>query len=301
MVETGELDERRPDPDRERALAFGTEFRLGTLEAVSQVRKLHKYVALGIILGSVVLVVGIPVAIGISGGPYPAAGKVVTDVIVGGLFAACCALFGAGRARTETTTRLYRYSEGLAQLVGDEPEPLVARWADVQDFSVDYYEPEDMPPRLNGFRLTTRSGTRLPGISGQVHRREVRAVVAEAERHLAPRLVPAMTEAYESGQTVSFGRAEVSREGVVLLPGWRRPGELVPWPEVKSIHMTYVDRRHGDYVNEIIIGRKGKPAEAIRVEFLTNGIFLPALLSHAARQQGVMVTGYHADGGGITG
>jgi hypothetical protein len=32
---------------------------------------------------------------------------------------------------------------------------------------------------------------------------------------------------------------------------------------------------------------------------LPNGIFLPALLHHAAGQHGVIVTGYHGDGGGI--
>jgi hypothetical protein len=110
-----------------------------------------------------------------------------------------------------------------------------------------------------------------------------------------------MTQAYEAGAAVSFGRAEVSQEGITLLPAWRPPGELVPWSQVKSIHLTYIDPRSGDYVNQVIIGRKGQPTGEILVEHLTNGIFLPALLSHAAKGHGVLVTGYHADGGGITG
>jgi hypothetical protein len=37
----------------------------------------------------------------------------------------------------------------------------------------------------------------------------------------------------------------------------------------------------------------------ISVSGLTSGIFLPRLLAFAAARQGVMVTGYHKDGGGI--
>ncbi len=83
----------------------------------------------------------------------------------------------------------------LAQLVGDEPEPRVARWADVKDFTVDYYEADEVTSRFNGFSLTHSTGMWLPGLSGQAHRRERRDLVAEAEHRLAPRLVPALTEA----------------------------------------------------------------------------------------------------------
>jgi hypothetical protein len=149
---------------------------------------------------------------------------------------------------------------------------------------------------LNGFSLTTSTGTRLPGLSG--HRRELRDLVAEAVRQVAPRLVPALTEAYESGGTVSFGRVLVSQQGITQ-SAWYPPGELVPWSQVKSVHMTYINAKYGDYVHEIVFGRKGRETEEIRVTGLPNGIFLPALLHHAAGQHGVMVTGYHGDGGGI--
>ena len=58
----------------------------------------------------------------------------------------------------------------------------MARWADVKDFTVDYYEAHEVTPRLNGFSLTTSTGTRLRGLGGQVHRCELRDLVAEAER-----------------------------------------------------------------------------------------------------------------------
>jgi hypothetical protein len=176
----------------------------------------------------------------------------------------------------------------------------VARWADVRDLTVHYFEADDAPPRLTDFQVTTHAGTTLPGLRGYRHRREVRALVAEADRALAPRLGPAMNEAYESGAAVSFGRVQVSKEGITV-SAWTAPGELIPWPQVKSIHMTYIFRRDGDYVHEVIVGRKGMPTKEIGVSGLANGIFLPRLLAYAAGRPGVMVTGYREDGGGIPG
>jgi hypothetical protein len=299
-VSAGELDERRPVEDRERALLFGAEFGLGTLERVSRSRDFTKSAAWGGLLGIIVFVVGLPVVGGVDGGPNPLAAKVIVAAVAGGLFAACCVLLGVGLARSAVKTRLFRYSGGLAQLVADEPEPRVARWADVRDFTVHYFESDDGPPRLTDFQLTTYAGTTLPGLRGYRHRREVRAVVAEAEQVLAPRLVPAMTEAYESGAPVSFGRVQVSQEGITV-SAWTDPGDLVPWSQVKSIHLTYIFGKDGDYVHEVIVGRNGMPTREIGVSGLANGIFLPRLLAYAAGRQGVMVTGYRKDGGGIPG
>jgi hypothetical protein len=49
-VGTGELDERRPAA--ERALAYGAEFRLGSLERVSRRRQMHRYTGLGVVFGA---------------------------------------------------------------------------------------------------------------------------------------------------------------------------------------------------------------------------------------------------------
>ena len=127
----------------------------------------------------------------------------------------------------------------------------------MKDFTVDYYEADEVTPRLNGFSLTTSTGTRLPGLSRQVHRRELRDLVAEAVRQLTPRLVPALTESYECGGTVSFGRVLVSQQGITL-SAWYPPGELVPWSQVKSVHMSTSTPIYGDYIHEIVVGRNGE-------------------------------------------
>ena len=290
-MSTGELERRWPAADRERALLFGQEFGLGPLTQVSRSRELTKPAGWSGLLGIILVIIGVPVV-------AVAPPKAIAAAVVGALIAACCALFWVSMARTPVTTRLFRYSGGLAQLVGDEPEPRVARWADVRDFTVEYFEPEDAAARLSDFRLTTVTGTSLPGLRGYRLRREVRALVAEAERTLAPRLVPAMTEAYASGAAVSFGRVQVSQEGITV-PGGPPPGELIPWSQVKSIHMTYILRKDGDYAHQVIVGVKGLPTREVGVSGLPNGIFLPRLIAFAAAGQGVTVTGYRRDGGGI--
>jgi hypothetical protein len=97
-----------------------------------------------------------------------------------------------------------------------------------------------------------------------------------------------MTEAYESGAAAAFGRVVVSREGIAV----SALDELIEWPQVKSVHLTYIGSQDGDYADQVIVGRKGMPTTEISVSGLPNGIFLPHLLAHVAGRQGVMLTGY---------
>jgi hypothetical protein len=80
-VSTGELDERRPVQNRERALLFGAEFGLGTLERVSQSRALSKSAGWGGVLGVIVFLVGLPVVSGVGGSPSPLAAKVIVAAV----------------------------------------------------------------------------------------------------------------------------------------------------------------------------------------------------------------------------
>jgi len=163
----------------------------------------------------------------------------------------------------------------------------VARWADVTEFTATYYESEDTAARVNGFTVRTDTGTRLSSLRPFWGRSELRTTVAEAHRFLAPRLVPALTEAYESGAAAEFGQVRVSQAGVTVRPP---ADDLIPWTEIKSIRMTYIGA--ADYVYEIIIGRTGKPTQVIDVSGLPDGIFLAHVLAYAAGRHGVLVTGY---------
>lgn len=293
-MNAGEL-ERRPPSDRESAVALGEEFGLGALEQVSRDRDFPKYAAWSGLLGVFIGIVGLSTAAGVSGGPYSLSTKVIVASVFGGLFLICCLTLATGIIRSAPRHRLFRYSGGLAQLLHGEPEPRVARWSDVGEFTVTYFESDETAARLDSFSLRTETGTgtsastRLPGLRAYRHKAELRAVVAEAYRVLNPRLIPAMTEAIESGGSVPFGRIRVTREGIVV-SGAPPNEDLAAWPEIKSIHITYVDGT--DYAHEVIIGRTGKPTRGIGVSGLPNGLFLPHVLSYVASRHGVLVTGY---------
>ena len=126
-MSTGELEERRPIDDRELARQFGAEFGLGALEQVTRSRNLPKHAAWGGLLAVVVALVGGPVAAGVAGGPYPLAVKTVVAVLVGGLFAAACALLGVGLARSGVSDRR-RYP-----LTGWSPPGVPIPWSRVKD------------------------------------------------------------------------------------------------------------------------------------------------------------------------
>lgn len=58
--------------------------------------------------------------------------------------------------------RLYWYSDGVIELVHDQPEPRVVRWADVETVSISYSEgDDDTPPAPVGCILRERAGTEL--------------------------------------------------------------------------------------------------------------------------------------------
>lgn len=247
----------RPVGDQELAQELGTAFGLGPLEGVTRLRP-----------------------------------GVAADLMAG-----CRALLRGRRPRPEITARLFRYSGGLAQLTVGEPEPRVARWGDVTALSLFYAQVEDEAPRLDGFIVTVAHGPSLTALKGFRRRGELRALVHAAERNLTPLLLPALSEAYDAGEPVSFGRVQLSRDGITV--GYAPSGQLIAWPEIRSVHMTYINPADGDYVDDIVIGRRGATSETVYAGGLSNGIFLPALLARAAAAHRVVVTGYHGNGGGI--
>jgi len=64
------------------------------------------------------------------------------------------------------TRRLFWYSGGLAELTGDEPEPRIMRWADVQTATTVFYESDETAARLTGCILSGSDGTEPVGLRG---------------------------------------------------------------------------------------------------------------------------------------
>jgi hypothetical protein len=284
--------------EQELAEGLGAEFGLGALEGIAQLRPVHPYQTVGCVLGVLTAFAGGAVVASVAWAQYPLEPKVITAAVVAALFAGCCALFSAGRKRTVVTRRQFRYSGGLAQVTTGEPEPKIAGWADVTAVTVFYAQVEDEAPRLDGLAVSTAAGAHLSALPGFRRRGELRALVAAAERNVGPRLLAALSEAYDEGEEVSFGRVRLSRDGITV-GGYPPAGQLIAWTEVKSVHMTSINPAEGDYVDDIVIGRRGTASETVYAGGLTNGIFLPALLARAAAREGVVVTGYRAGGGGV--
>lgn len=284
-MSTDDLVERRPAGE---AVQLGREFGLGSLEHVSRDRKVPAYAVWSIGLALVVAFVGGIVAGGIASGPDSLTTKTVVALVVGVLFVACGVTGAYGIGQSTVRRQLFRYSGGLAQLIDGEPEPRVARWQDVSEFTVSYFQGDDDVPRLDGCWLRTEDGTQLPGLSGLRRSSELRAIVTAAERLVGPRLIPALTEALEAGEELRFGRVHVGRAGIAI---WPPEDNLFAWPDIRSIHLTYLDR--GGYPHEVIVGRRSdRVTQTVDVSGLPNGIFLPHVLAHAARRHGVMLTGY---------
>jgi hypothetical protein len=279
---------RRRRDDQELARLLGENCLLGEVRVIARGRKY--WVALcGGLVAFIAGIAGIPAIAGDAGWA-----KVIDAAVFGGLFLLGCLTLGLGIAWAPVTSRLFWYSGGLAQFTGDEPEPRVLRWADVETVTTVYYESDESPLRLIRCILRGSDATepvelrRTPG-NGGYGSRILRALTAEAARILAPRLVPPLIEAYESGEPVTIGDTRIDRGGITITvdPPSR---ERVAWTEVRSIvtrHVTaYADSTAP--VKEIqICKHSGKAGPVISLDGVPNGMFLPHLLAHAAARNGI--------------
>jgi hypothetical protein len=177
------------------------------------------------------------------------------------------------------TSRLFWYSGGLAEVIGDEPEPRVMRWADVETVSTVFYEGEDTPVRLTGCILRDSTGlepVNLRGPARAIGCRSpvVRALTTEVGRILAPRLVPPLIEAYDSGEPVTVGGACIDRAGITVNPPG---GERMAWTEIRSITTRHVTSMTDSAapVNEIEVrGQSKNICPVIDLDGVPNGMFL---------------------------
>lgn len=287
------LRERPSWDDRERAAAIGEEFGLGVLVKVLRNRKFPAMTGWGALLGLVTLVMGLPITGGVTAGSYPETAKVVVAVVFGTLFLFSCLLVARGASRSEVEGRLFRYSGGLAQLVRDNPEPLVVRWADADTFTVSVHEPKEPNAYLTGFTLHSATGTSLPGLR-RYRRPELHDLVTWIGKVLTARLVPGMVERYESGEPVIFGKVRVD-QAAIMVETWGSDPEVIAWTDIHWITIAHLPQagamRIPQRITVVRYAERGVPAE-IELSGVPNGIFLPLVLAHAARRNGILVYGY---------
>jgi hypothetical protein len=239
---------------------------------------------------------GVPTVAGVTAGHYALATKATVAVVLVALFLFSCVLVGFGVSRSAVDSQVFRYSGGLAEITADEAEPRVARWADVEEFTVWVSGTEEAEARLTGFALRATTGTQLSGLR-RYRQPELHDLVTAIGRVLAARMVPALTEAYESGEPVVLGTVRVSQEGITIEPaGSREPGgpggpggpapsaaPLIPWTEINWITVRHLPNSGTMRIAyQVTIHRSaGRPDQVIDLSGVPNGIFLPRLLAHA--------------------
>jgi hypothetical protein len=231
--------------------------------------------------------VGLVGAVWAAVNPFAPAVKLTVAAVTVGVLAVSTLITVAGMRRPIVTKRVFSYANGYAQLSRDEPEPQVVRWEAVAEVTVWVTDMQVdgglIPWRLNGFKLSTVTGTTLSSRGTVIQGSGMSAVLAAAYQSLAPRLLPAMTEQYESAGAVSFGQVHVGRDGVTVPSQWG-PGEVIPWTEMTGMYMVTLPT---DWIYKVVIHRDRKPDAQISVDGLPNGIFLPRVLAHAAALHGI--------------
>jgi hypothetical protein len=187
--------------------------------------------------------------------------------------------------------RIYRYPEGIIQLISSEPEPRALRWAKVDTVTLVFYYPDDGPTRLVWCQLAG-GGTTIDvgGASGlRYPPRVIRDVARDAERKLAPRIAGSLISSYETGEPVLAGTWRIDRAGVTENQNKAEKSRLIPWGDVRSITVSNRSYRGGvDPPNGITLivpwGERQQRALShnLSLSNIPNGMFLPHLFEHIA-------------------
>jgi hypothetical protein len=282
--------EKQRQSDLELAALLGEDFGLGEVRRTVRARPPVPVAELGGILALGAACAAIPAVFAFDA-------KVINAAVFGGLFLLGCLLAGLGTARSPVTERLFWYDGGTVQLNGDEPEPRVLRWADVETVIYGYESGGRSPAMLSRCILRGGPGTEpvdiLCSLATGYPSKVMHRLLAETASVLAPRLVPPLIEIYESGEPVIVGRVRIDRAGITV--GWPADRRIT-WSEVDSIAAYPLDRLTGiRTLYEIIIIDRSASTVRIFLGGVPNGMLLPHLLAYAAARNGILLHTQPAD------
>lgn len=218
--------------------------------------------------------------------------------LAGAMFAAASVVIVICRRKRPVESWVARYQDGFAQLL--LPGNLrVVRWARVTKVIVTFRiargggtmnSPPSTSVTVIGFYAWPCLTQFEPQIRGtSVARGVAAALAADALRAVGPRLTAAFISAYDTDGAAVFGQVRIDQSGITLMAGQGSPAGLVRWSEIRSVigHSTTLpDRRK--LVYEIILHCESKPKyRSIDLAAVPNGIFLPAVVRHAATRHGI--------------
>lgn len=163
------------------------------------------------------------------------------------------------------------------------PEPLVLRWAHLDTMRITI---------ASGYDNDYVSACELRDQAGNVvtvsHRLgdAIKGVAAEAERVLAPRLVPGLIARFNAGQPITVGRITADWQGLSSAGDSRRTWQ-VPWREARLIEFELQGQRA-----TVKTGKHVRGERSFSVEGEPNSFVIGYLIAHAATLARVTVTGH---------
>ena len=291
---TGGRGAERRRADLAEAEWIGAEYGLGTVdEVIRQWRDRSGLISVANFLFTGVIVWGLGGVLFIVLPSGPGIVKAGFGVFIGGLIAAGSLLMALGEKFKAVRHRYFLFAGGVAQLDGREPRPRVLRWADIETVTITAKKDDDGNLET-GVDSCVLAAPGLPEITagpGSENFSETpgRDVAAAAHRGLAPRLVPPLIEACQSGEQVTAGWLGIGDEGIALLPS----GTSHAWSEITSMAVTYDSGQAAAPITRIEFRTAGMTRDyELYLSGIPNGMFLADAIAHAATAHGVEVNGY---------
>jgi hypothetical protein len=183
--------------------------------------------------------------------------------------------------------RLFRFPGGFIEVRSDEPEPRVLRWSETDAVTLVF---NDADESYNGLSACTLgSGSRV-SITPPYDKPARCQLAREAERVLAPAIVPSLIGVYESGEPVTFGTWRIDQAGVTEDAGTPRAA-FVPWGDVHDVTLASESYRGRIDPASLVTLTPGpgtrRRGPRLSLSGIPNGIFLPHLLGHIASRNGL--------------
>ena len=285
---------RQRDADLAEAIRLGEDLNLGTDARVTRVRipQLNLSRDMSVIMLASVSVVTLCLAAGLAAAPNPLA-AVIFGVITVACSVATWLLVRRGRSLA-TVRRVFRYPGGIIQVFPDEPEPRLLRWAEVITVTLVFNDSDERFNGLSWCTLADGTGTTME-FGGWYPKTMVRGLAVEAERLLAPRIVPPLVATYASGEPVLIGNWRIDQAGVTESHIGDPKAVLTRWSDVQEIivaseeHHWYVEPASLITMTLFHDGRRGRrrPWPRLSLSGVQNGIFAPHLLEHIAERNGI--------------
>ncbi len=165
----------------------------------------------------------------------------------------------------------YTFERGVILKRGQQT-PVVCRWEDVETVwripGINWYarrQQHILPQRLWAYTIQLRDGVKYTLTRLNIKQESLGKIIKE---QVVPLQLPAIADAFQAGQTLTFGRVRVSQQGITV------DTHLLPWPQVKSVSLEG---------NRLVVYNitQRKPWQRLQAKHIPNLFLLFALADYA--------------------